>query len=349
MESLDITYLNDLVLQAQQGSSNAFAELWAAVFQRQCGYSYLFLKDPDLVPAALQETCVRALKTIRALPRPEPFVPWLCRINFSVCREILLAWGEEEKLSLAGTDGSAVLPEQIDMLPVSESQALLMRGCLGLSDRGIADLMNISSGAAGRLVSKAQERFFKLTGRSVKTDEKENRDAVIPRLSSKKAAGVLDWTFAKCGRIPNSVPFEALSAYVIRRRERFQLKKCLEIAAIVLFLLVPLLLVPALTARDGGLHAKIAGMGDTRLWLTVVMPAIVIAAAAVFAAVRIALREKRTNRILKLRENGYRLEAERIGRMREDAARRLEWIRSRQDAAKWWRDSDKKRQEKGPR
>ena len=40
MSSLDTQYIADLVLQAQEGSSNAFAELFAATYQKQYAFAF---------------------------------------------------------------------------------------------------------------------------------------------------------------------------------------------------------------------------------------------------------------------------------------------------------------------
>ena len=88
MEILDNAYLNDLVQKAQRGSSNAFAELFAATCQRQYACSCRYLQDEDLARTALRESYVRALKNIGRLQNPDLFIAWLNRINYRVCYEM---------------------------------------------------------------------------------------------------------------------------------------------------------------------------------------------------------------------------------------------------------------------
>lgn len=45
MEALDYKYIAKLVSRAQIGDTDAFAELYAATYQRQYLYAYHYLKD----------------------------------------------------------------------------------------------------------------------------------------------------------------------------------------------------------------------------------------------------------------------------------------------------------------
>lgn len=62
MESLDYKYIANLVTRAQAGDSDAFAELYAATYQRVYMFSYRYLRDEYLAQDALQETYILALK-----------------------------------------------------------------------------------------------------------------------------------------------------------------------------------------------------------------------------------------------------------------------------------------------
>ena len=52
MADLDYNYLAELVLRAQEGDSDSFAELYLATYQQQFRFSYRYLQDekgnPDL-------------------------------------------------------------------------------------------------------------------------------------------------------------------------------------------------------------------------------------------------------------------------------------------------------------
>lgn len=85
MEALDYKYIAKLVSRAQIGDSDAFAELYAATYQRQYIYAYHYLKDEYLAQDALQETYILALKNLVKLKDPTLVISWLNQINFRVC------------------------------------------------------------------------------------------------------------------------------------------------------------------------------------------------------------------------------------------------------------------------
>ena len=165
MENLDLSYLNDLVIKAQQGSSNAFAELYAATWQQQYTYAYRCLKDEGPAKEALQETFVRALRNILQLQNPELFTAWLSQICFHVCyakeRE---RTGNESRAEEEAVDvgrGHYVL-KQIESLPLTESQIILMKYYRGMAPGEIADTLNLSRGAVRFYLRSARKHLKKL-------------------------------------------------------------------------------------------------------------------------------------------------------------------------------------------
>ena len=182
MENLDLAYLNDLVIKAQQGSSNAFAELYAATHQNQYAYAYRCLKDGDLALDALQETFVRALKNLRQLQSPELFIAWLSQISFHVCRDMkkdqihtsLSIRSEEESGTKVGPDallgeeetvsiGGRSYPLQlIESLPLTESQVMVMRYYQDMKPGEIADMLNLSRSMVKRYLRSAGKHIGKL-------------------------------------------------------------------------------------------------------------------------------------------------------------------------------------------
>lgn len=88
MPALDYSYMAELVVNAQGGDSDAFAELYAATYQKQYQFAYSYLKDEYLAQDALQETYIIALKEITKLKDPMLLVAWLNQINFRVCFQL---------------------------------------------------------------------------------------------------------------------------------------------------------------------------------------------------------------------------------------------------------------------
>ena len=88
MAELDYQYLANVVKRAQAGDSDAFAELYAATYQKQYRFAYSYLKDEYLAQDAVQETYISVLKGLGKLKDPRLFVSWLNQISFRVCFQI---------------------------------------------------------------------------------------------------------------------------------------------------------------------------------------------------------------------------------------------------------------------
>ena len=183
MDNLDFEYLNELVIKARQGSSNAFAELYTATYQRQYAYSYRYVRDEHLAQDALQESFIRVLKNIGKLEKPELFIAWLNQINFHVCYDMKkqrgFSAGEvdiEEMHDLASTaptpeeeavevDYNRYILRQVESLPMTESQVILMKYYQNMSLDEIAEQLNISRSTVKRYLKSGKEHLEKLVSR----------------------------------------------------------------------------------------------------------------------------------------------------------------------------------------
>lgn len=178
MEALDHAYIAKLVTKAQTGDSNAFAELYAATYQRQFGYALRILRDEHLAQDALQETYIRVLKTIGKLQNPQLFVAWLNRINFNTCYdmrrrnqreasvadEVLESYpasggGSSPEDEVVAVDTDAYLMQQVQNLPVVESQAILMRYYQDMPINDIAAVLDMSRSTVKRHLKSGIERL----------------------------------------------------------------------------------------------------------------------------------------------------------------------------------------------
>lgn len=178
MERLDHTYLAELVEEARRGSSNAFAELYAATYQREYAYAVRVLGDTHLAQDALQDAYVRALRTISQLQDAELFVAWLNRITFRSCFDLQRRWAREASVpdealeSMVSRHGS-VTPEdeavavdernyllrQVLNLPLTESQAILMRYYQSMSLAEVADMLNMSRSTVKRYIKSGRDHL----------------------------------------------------------------------------------------------------------------------------------------------------------------------------------------------
>lgn len=188
MEALDYKYIAKLVSRAQIGDSDAFAELYAATYQRQYLYAYHYLKDEYLAQDALQETYVLALKNLTKLKEPTLVISWLNQINFRVCYNLHkkqqryysemiidsddsfdtdfntggISYQTSPEEAVIKVDSKEYLMNQILNLPFTESQVILMKYYQNLKLNDIAQLMDISRSSVKRYLASGRERLAKV-------------------------------------------------------------------------------------------------------------------------------------------------------------------------------------------
>lgn len=188
MEALDYKYIAKLVSRAQIGDSDAFAELYAATYQRQYLYAYHYLKDEYLAQDALQETYILALKNLVKLKDPILVISWLNQINFRVCYNLHkkqklynsemvidndavlegsldaggLSYHDSPEEAVIKVDSKDYLMNQILNLPFTESQVILMKYYQNLKLNDIAQLMDISRSSVKRYLASGRERLAKI-------------------------------------------------------------------------------------------------------------------------------------------------------------------------------------------
>lgn len=147
MSKLDLNYITHLATEAQAGSSEAFAELYAATYQDQYRFAYLYLQDEFLAQDALQQIYVESLAALGSLNDPALFLPQLSQIGYKVCLSISRKQKndfdnlEEMKVTI---DGNSYTITRILNLPFTESQILLMKYCDRMKNRKIAKMMKMN-------------------------------------------------------------------------------------------------------------------------------------------------------------------------------------------------------------
>lgn len=176
MSGLDLQYIAELVIQAQEVDSNAFAELFAATYQKQFSFACSYLNDPTLAQEALQEGYIYALKNLSKLREPALVVVWLNQITLRACfriqhRSAILS---AEKSAGAGSEnpesrmlelgGRQYSVRQIMTLPFSEAQTLLLSRLCGMKTGSIASLLEIRRGTVRRYMDSGRKRLSALSG-----------------------------------------------------------------------------------------------------------------------------------------------------------------------------------------
>lgn len=180
MAELDYHYIGELVLQVREGDSDAFAELYAATYQKQYMFACSYLKDEYLAQDALQETYISALKNIRQLNDPKLFVSWLNQINFRICYNMsvkqtvmnnemerfqdpsLSDYENPESQVMLQVDEKEYLLQQVLSLPFSESQAVFLHYYKGIKIDQIAYMMEISKSSVKRYLASGKKRLAEL-------------------------------------------------------------------------------------------------------------------------------------------------------------------------------------------
>lgn len=187
MAELDYEYIADLVAKAQKGNSDAFAEIYAATYQKQYRFTYQYVKDAYLAQDVLQEVYILVLKNITKLKNPRLFVSWLNQINFRVCfntyrkrRQQMQELSDNSSVTpaLSDTEGGQTNPEKdfarknaneelmekVLSLPPAESQAIIMKYYNEMKLEEIASAMGVSRSTVKRYLNHGRDKLEKLLG-----------------------------------------------------------------------------------------------------------------------------------------------------------------------------------------
>ena len=180
MAELDYNYIAGLVELARDGDSDAFAELYAATYQKEYAFAFCYLKDEYLAQDALQETYILALKNLATLKDPKLFVSWLNQINFRVCFGMANKQNRYNAETSAYADGEAeyavagygtpedqvvkvdtdnYMLQQVMSLPYSESQAIFLHYYKQLKVDEIAYLLETSRSTVKRYIASGKKRL----------------------------------------------------------------------------------------------------------------------------------------------------------------------------------------------
>ncbi len=182
MEQLDYDYLAKLVKKTQAGDSNAFAELYAATYQKQYRFAYQYVKDPYLAQDILQDLYIVVLKNIQTLKNPKYFVSWLHQICFRICfdaakkhkkQEAELSYDDASQSNdfadiptppqknpehqVVLQDEQEALMEAVLSLPPQYAQVIIMRYYSNMGIDEISHAMDCSRSTTKRRIKKATE------------------------------------------------------------------------------------------------------------------------------------------------------------------------------------------------
>ena len=239
-DRLDQTYLDGLVVKAKQGDSNAFAELFASVSNRQLYYLTWLTGERETALEILPEVFIYAMKGLPSLAREDLFMPWISRIS---ARTFM-----DRESRMTDTDTERDL-SQILNLPLAESQVMLMTLVQGLSFSETGDLLNVSTSTVKRFVKIGKRHLMRnsregeLQETLKKTGSGSQTFTVPSDLTTNETSEILDKVFTSCGKDPNDLPMDTLSSYAVYRKERFTFQRAVTAMAMFVFLMLPLLFI----------------------------------------------------------------------------------------------------------
>lgn len=182
MSELNHIYLASIVKKAQDGSSDAFAELYSHTYKKIYAYGSRYLKDEHLAYDAMQDTYITALKHIGDLKDPSLFVAWLNQIHFHTCYDMCKknsnSYGlfDPEILELETDvdiehnpadnyerlDIIKRLNEGIENLPFLEKQVIVLKYFNDMKIEDIAKTLSISRSTVKRYLNSAKEKLAKI-------------------------------------------------------------------------------------------------------------------------------------------------------------------------------------------
>ena len=171
MSGLDIQYIADLVLQAQEGDSNAFAELFAATHQKQYAFAHSYLRDDFLAQQALQRAYIQALQQITRLREPALFAVWLNQLTLQACFDLQITAPAQQNSTdplrmenrMISIDGHACSVRQVLTLPFSEAQTILLSRLCSMRAGAIASLLEIPKRDVRRYIASGSARIRALS------------------------------------------------------------------------------------------------------------------------------------------------------------------------------------------
>jgi len=179
MANIDYMYLSSLVVKAQKGDSNSFAELYGLTFQKQFNYASYYLKDSNLAQDVVQEVYIHVLKHIKDIKDPKLFMAWLNQITFRTCFDTAKKrdrnFDEINPLALELSvdsyldhnpegvtqkkDESSQLLKAVNSLPPNEQQVIVMKYFNNMTLDEIVQATGISRSSIKRYLASGKEHL----------------------------------------------------------------------------------------------------------------------------------------------------------------------------------------------
>ncbi|HET7443774.1 MAG TPA: RNA polymerase sigma factor [Solirubrobacterales bacterium] len=158
-----------LVKEAQRGSEQALADLYAAHWRRAHRAAYLIVQDAAAAEDVAQDAFLAAIGALDRFDRRRPFGPWLHRIVAN--RAIDWARREALRRRVDAIEESEARPpegigedlmEALAELPADQRAAVVLRYLLEYSPGEIAEMLELPRGTVNSRLRRALDRLGEL-------------------------------------------------------------------------------------------------------------------------------------------------------------------------------------------
>lgn len=175
MKELDHGYIAKLVVLAQSGDTDAFAQLYALTYNKIYNYARRYLRDDYLAQDAVSEVYISVLKKIGMIKDPTLFVAWLNQIAFHTCydmsvkensgslqplddvlSEILPDERVNPEEEIVSKDEKLRLKEAVDKLPFDMRQCIVMKYYNNMKIDDIAAATGVSRSTVKRYIASGE-------------------------------------------------------------------------------------------------------------------------------------------------------------------------------------------------
>jgi RNA polymerase sigma factor (sigma-70 family) len=160
---------SSLIARVLAGDDNSYAKLIERHQARCYRYAFRFLGDIDEAEDAVQETLVRAYRSLHQCANPDRFQAWLFQILVNRCRSAYdRRMRRERRLARAALDEHVatqvedswvleVVEQAIAKLSADQREALLLKFVEDMTYEEISQITGMSASAAKMRVSRATQ------------------------------------------------------------------------------------------------------------------------------------------------------------------------------------------------
>lgn len=173
---------SELVKKAQKGDSNAFAELYSAVYKELYYYALCNLNSPDDAADAVQDAVLDAFVGLKNLKNEEAFKGWILRIlTAKIKRKQAEYIAERENLSYIDAgygsdddDESQIIPDKqskyegielldhIESLSENEKMCFSLNAIYGYTSDEISKLTGINAATVRTYLARGKTKLRRL-------------------------------------------------------------------------------------------------------------------------------------------------------------------------------------------